>query len=135
MVLQHLENFDSFKMEYKIDPHCSEKIVSLGHLEFETVTVNRRYQDDDIKCEANETKTLFFFTECCAEEGYCPNCNRCLCSGCRLNDCDRKSEKVKLKYLTMKGLDTVESLLVEASGFTKTAGLFLQNLGKIFLVL
>ena len=36
---------------------------------------------------------------------------------------------------TMKGLDTVESLSVEASGFTKTVGLYLQNLSKIFLVL
>ena len=30
----------------------------------------------------------------------------------------------------MKRLDTVESLSVEASGFTKTVGIFLQNLGK-----
>ena len=37
--------------------------------------------------------------------------------------------------ITMKGLDTVESLSVEASGFTKTVGIFLQNLSKIFLVL
>ena len=28
----------------------------------------------------------------------------------------------------MKGLDTVESLSVEASGFTKTVGLYLQNI-------
>ena len=36
---------------------------------------------------------------------------------------------------TMKGLDTVESLSFEVSGFTKTVGLYLQNLSKIFLVL
>ena len=86
--LLHMKNFGSFKFEYKIDPHCSGLIVSLGRLEYETVTMYRKYQGDDIQCKENEVKTIFVFTECCGySETHCPECNRCLCSGCRFDDC------------------------------------------------
>ena len=100
---QHLLNFDSFKFEYKIDPHCFPSIVSLGPLEFETVTINRKYQHEEFECGLNQTKTIFLFTECCSspDNDHCPGCDRCICSGCRLKNClgpDSAQKKVNQKY-------------------------------------
>ena len=96
---QHLLNFDSFKFEYKIDPHCFPSIVSLGPLEFETVTINRKYQHEEFECGLNQTKTIFLFTECCSSSNtsHCPGCDQCLCSGCRLKNCIGLDSELKSK--------------------------------------
>ena len=112
-------NFDSFKFEYKIDPHCFPSIVSLGPLEFETVTINRKYQHEEFECGINQTKTIFLFTECCSSSNNdkCPGCDRCICSGCRLKNClgpDSALKKVNRQYrgsLTHASFGIIPSLL------------------------
>ena len=95
-------NFNSFKFEYKIDPHCFPSVVSLGPLEFETVTIDRKYQQEQFECGLNQTKTIFLFTECCSssDTSHCPVCDQCLCSGCRLKNCMGLDSELKSKLST-----------------------------------